>query len=111
MKTELLTSIFTEQQLGAVKEIITHGSWGSSDIDFGDSGEESDAYGYFTNLGKGKQFSGFMSGVKKAIKKSETKAIKHCSNWWQNGSGDMMFFNLDLLECTATELEEWAANK
>ncbi len=111
MKTELLTSIFTEEQLKAIKLIITNGFWGDCDIEFG-SGENTEvkyACGYYTNMGKDKSFSGFMSGVSKTIKKSGTKALTMCNDWWQDGSGDMMFFNMELLECNYNELEKWAS--
>jgi hypothetical protein len=49
-----------------------------------------------------------LSGISKKITKSGTTAIKMCPDWWGDGSGDMMFFNMDLLECTYEELEEWA---
>lgn len=101
-------NIFTEKQLEAIKLIIIKGGWGDCDMKFGTNKECNDAYGYFTNMDKSKEFSGLMSGIAKTIKKSGTTAIKMCSDWWGDGSGDMMFFNMDLLECNANELGEWA---
>jgi hypothetical protein len=107
MKTEHF-NIFSEKQLSAIKLIIKNGGWGDTDMIFGKNVNPNYAYGFTTNIGKGKKFSGLMSGISKTIESSGTEAIKHCSDWWQDGSGDMMFFNLDLLECDTNELHEWA---
>jgi len=100
--------IFTEKQIEAIKLIIINGYWGDCDIEFGSSTETAYACGYSTNLDKNKQFSGLMSGISKTIKASGTVAIKMCSDWWGDGSGDMMFFNMGLFECDDNELLEWA---
>ncbi len=109
MKTEHF-NIFTEKQIETIKEIIIKGFWGDADIEFGENEKTNYGLGYFTNMGKGKAFSGFMSGIAKTIDSSNTEAIKMCSDWWQDGSGDMMFFNADLLECDSDELKKWATN-
>jgi hypothetical protein len=107
MRTEAF-NIFTEKQLEAIKLIIRKGGWGDTDMEFGENGACNYAYGYFTNMGKSKEFSGILSGISKTIKASGTTAIKMCSDWWEDGSGDMVFFNMDFLECEPEELKEWA---
>lgn len=113
MKTELL-NIFTEKQIEVIKDIITHGGWGDCDMEFGDNLTNNHAWGCLTNLkDKGKysrkELSGICSGISKKIKESNCKSVKMVSDWWQDGSGDMMFFNLDLLGIDdSIELDEWA---
>jgi len=108
MKTELF-NIFTEKQIEAIKSIIKKRCWGDTDMEFGKNKEINYALGYYTNLDKGKEFSGILSGISKTIKSTETNVIKMCPDWWGDNSGDMMFFNMDLLECKELELEQWAA--
>jgi hypothetical protein len=98
-------SIFNEKQIETLKEVIRN-PWGDCDMNFGDNKEENEAYGYFTNLKKGKEHSGIMSGISKTIKSSQTKAFKHCSNWWGDGNGDILFVNIDLIN--KDELNNWA---
>jgi|GEM_PF-2280148 len=102
-------SIFNEEQIEAIKLILREGGWGDTDMEFGNKIHPNYAYGYYTNMKKGKQFSGLMSGISKKIKSSETEAVKMCSDWWGDGNGDVMFFNLDFLD--ETELDNWAENK
>ncbi len=108
MKAEYL-NIFTDKQIEAIKLIIIKGGWGDCDLEFGINKHCNDAYGYSTNINKGKEFSGILSGISKTIKSTGTNAIKMCPDWWNDGSGDMMFFNLDLLECEAGDLKKWAS--
>jgi hypothetical protein len=107
VKIEQAFSIFNENQIEAIKLIIREGFWGDCGERFADNKIYS-ANGYYTNMNKGKQFSGIMSSVSKTIKSSETNLILMISDWWQNGRGDMMFFNMDLID--ETELENWANN-
>lgn len=103
-------SIFSEKQIEAIKSIIRNGAWGDTDMEFGDNKETNYAYGFFTNRASGrtKEFSGICSGISKKIKESNCKAVKMVSDWWGDGkSGDMMFFNIDLLG-TSRELFEWS---
>ena len=98
--------VFTPKQIEAIKQIIKDEFWGDCDMEFGDK-KTSYAYGYCTNLKKGKQHSGVMSGISKVIKAKKLNFITMISDWWQDGSGDMMFINLDVLDKDA--LEQWAA--
>ena len=105
VKIEDVFSIFNEKQIQAIKLIIKEGFWGGCDQEFGDKKNYS-AHGYFTNLKKGKEFSGLMSGVSKILKSSGTNLISMCSDWWGDGSGDMIFFNMELID--EKELLDWA---
>lgn len=98
-------AFFSETQIEAIKEIIRSGFWGDSDQGFQDE-KIYYAYGYTTNMGKGKEWSGKLSGISKKIESSNTNVIIHCSDYWQDGSGDMMFFNMELLD--SDELSDWA---
>jgi len=98
-------AMFNEKQIEAIKLIIRKGLWGDCDKEFADK-KTYYAHGYETNMGKGKEFSGLMSGVSKTLKLSGTNLISMCSDFWGDGSGDMMFFNMDLID--ENELENWA---
>lgn len=98
-------SIFNESQIEAIKQIIRNGFWGDCDQEYADK-KTYDSIGYRTNLNKGKEWSGKLSGISKKIHRTGTNLICMCSDWWGDGSGDMMFFNRDLLD--EKELENWA---
>ena len=97
--------MFNEKQIQAIKLIVRKGFWGDTDMTFADN-KIYYAYGYYTNMNKGKEFSGLMSGISKTLKTSGTNLILMCSDWWGDGSGDMVFFNMDLID--ETELKNWA---
>lgn len=97
--------IFNEKQIEAIKLIVRKGFWGDCDQEFPDK-KTYYAHGYFTNMNKGKEFSGLMSGISKTLKSSGTNLISMCSDWWQDGSGDMMFFNMEIIDDEA--LQQWA---
>ena len=103
-------NIFNENQIQTIKEIIIKGHWGSTDIKFGKNAETTEAEGFLTKINKTKEHSGTVSGIAKTIKSSKTTAFANCSNWWGDGSGGMMFFNLEQLDCTFGELLTWAKN-
>lgn len=103
----IFSNLFTEKQIEAIKLIIRNGFWGDCDMNFGAGKETSYAYGYYTNTsGKGKEFSGTLSGISKTIKTTGTNAVTMRPDWWGDGSGDMMFFNLELMD--KEELQKWA---
>ncbi len=107
VKTDELFAIFNESQIEAIKLIIRKGFWGDCDQEFSDA-KTYYGHGYFTNMNKGKEWSGKLSGISKTLKKSGTNLIIMCSDWWGDGSGDMMFFNMELID--EKELETWANN-
>ena len=49
-----------------------------------------------------------MSGISKKIKTEKLNFISHCSDWWGDGTGDMMFIAMDVIDARIEELEEWA---
>jgi len=98
-------TVFNDSQIEAIKLIIRKGFWGDCDQEFADQ-KTYYAHGYFTNMNMGKKFSGLMSGISKKIKSSNTNAISMCSDWWQDSSGDVMFFNMELID--EQELKNWA---
>lgn len=99
-------AIFSDKQIEAIKLIIKKEFWGDCDQEFADK-KTYYAYGYCTNLNKGKEWSGILSGISKKIKSSGTNLIAMVSDWWQDGSGDMLFLNMDLID--KNELEEWVS--
>jgi hypothetical protein len=118
MKTELF-DIFTPQQLQAIKDAIIYGAWGDTSQEFyGKDSQLSEthyAWGFCTNdIYKGGHFknrrsiSGIMSGISKKIKTEKLNFISHCSDWWGDGTGDMMFIAMDVVNAKIEELEEWA---
>lgn len=103
-------NIFTDKQIETIKLIIREGESFDAYIPFGIDNNESNAFGYSTNLSKSKVYSGIVSGIYKTINESNSSLMRNGSNWWGDNSGDVMFFNLDLLECSYQELENWAKN-
>ncbi len=105
VKIEEAFSIFNDNQIEAIKLIVRKGFWGDCSQEFADK-KTYYAHGYYTNMSKGKEFSGLMSGISKTLKASTTNLISMCSDWWGDGSGDMMFFNMELID--EKELQNWA---
>ena len=104
---------FTEKQIDVIKKVIRFGAWGDCDLEFGDNKETNYAYGYETNISKktnysGKEFSGICSGIAKTIKTKNLNFVKNISDYWGDGSGDMLFLNYDILD--REEIESWATN-
>lgn len=88
-----------EQQL--LKDTINRGFWGDTDNEFLDENgnvETESAYGYCTNDAadaghfKGRAISTmFRSIFQKLCPGGVGRYISHCSDWWGDGSGDMLF--------------------
>jgi hypothetical protein len=87
---------FTQVQRQTLKKIIKTGFWGDTEIIFSD-GLEYDAWAFTTNINSDASHSGIMSGIKKKLLKTNTNLICMCSDWWSDNSGDMIFFNTELL--------------
>lgn len=114
MKTELF-NIFNPTQIEILKEAVKYGIWGDTTHEFGNKGQVSaSGIGCCTNeikrggKYKGKQLSGFISTIKKVIKQNDLTFISSASDWWGDGSGDMIFFNIDELDTDWSELSKWA---
>ena len=100
-------AFLSEKQLLAVKYVLANNFWGDCSQEF--KGATHYAYGYITKGNKaqnGKEWSGIWSGIKKAIENNPQPYLAHISDWWQNGSGDVLFVNIDLLD--GNEVETWA---
>lgn len=104
-----------EQQL--LKDTINNGFWGDCDCEFlkEDGTEETvSAYGYCTNDAqdagnfKGHIVSSMFRSIYKKLCAGEGNRIgrqlSHCNDWWEDGSGDMLFIRAAEHEA----FEEWA---
>lgn len=107
VKVEEAFSMFNEQQAEAIKLIIRNRFWGGTDQEFADN-KLYYAYGFYTNMpkGKGKEYSGLMSGISKKVKASGTNLILMRPDFWNDGSGDMILFNMELMD--EEDLMNWS---
>ena len=112
--------LLTEEQKQVLADTIIYGGWGDCDMTFvNEDGEDVEryCYGYITNHAKdGGHFSGRkLSALFRSLySKVETKRyhsrsgageiICHYNNWWDDGSGDVLFIRGDVCD----EAEAWA---
>ena len=98
--TKKLATIFTEKQIQVLKDSWRYGSWGDAEVNFSKDKDEwglgactNDAKhgGHFT----GRQISGIMSGISKKIDATHTDMVVNFPDWWGDGTGDMVFFNIE----------------
>lgn len=88
---------FNENEIQVIKDAILYGSWGDSEVRFGNDEEDSFGFGYCTNDAKrgghfaGRQISGLFSSISKKIEKFGINWMVHFPDWWGDGSGDMVF--------------------
>lgn len=113
---ENLVKELTEEQKQLLKDTINYGSWGGDLVDFVDEDGNlygHHAYGYCTNDAKNAgHFSGRkISAMFRAIYKKLCchdgiygEFLTHYSDWWGDGTGDMLFIKLELVNA----FEEWA---
>lgn len=115
---EKILSPLTDDEKTLLKDTILHGSWGDADYEFAEkdgSTSTKSMYGYCTNDAVlGGHFSGrivsqmFRSICKKmcglGAKKNIGEVISHCHDWWEDGSGDMLFIREEYVDM----FEEWA---
>lgn len=113
---ENLVKELTEEQKQLLKDTINYGFWGSDLADFVDEDGNlhgHPAYGYCTNDAKiAGNFSGRkISAMFRAIYKKlcchegiEGEFLTHYSDWWGDGTGDMLFIRMDLNDA----FEAWA---
>ena len=117
--TEELSKFFTEKQIQAMKDAWKYGSWGDCDIMFYGDDHNSYAFGACTNDIKngdhfsGRQISGILGGISRNIKNKNCNLVENIPDWWGDGSGDMIFFNVNafgLSEATDAwdEFNKWA---
>lgn len=100
----------TANAIQLIKDVIRYGYWGDSDFTF--NGKTKMGNGYITNDAKrgghfsGKQISGIMSGVAKAAKTHQCSFMASYTDWWGDGTGDVLAFSTDF--ASNDELNEWA---
>lgn len=115
-----IVSVLTVEQQQVLKDAIIHGSWGDSDYEFLDEKgdvETDSMYGYCTNDAKmgghfsGRKVSGLFRSIYNKLCAHDNHQIgrylSHCSDWWGDGSGDMLFIRSGYYET----FEEWAREK
>lgn len=101
---EKIVSVLTDEQKQVLKDTIIYGQWGDGTelfLDENGKDEEATMMGYCTNDAKNAgHFSGRkISGLFRAIYNKLCPAynhtmgpcISHYSDWWGDGSGDMLF--------------------
>lgn len=107
----------TDEQKQLIKDTLNWGDWGSTDMEFVNQEGEIKTFsseGYIVNKAKeAGHFNGrkvaamFRSIYKKlCIKGGCGEFLTHISNWWGNGSGDVIFIRDEYI----TAFEEWAKN-
>ena len=111
---ELIESVLSDEEQQLLKDTIRYGSWGDGQYDFKVDGEIRTEWmmGYCVNDAKdGGHFEGkklgpmFRSIYKKlGLEKGAGEYISHASDWWGDGSGDMLFVRDDVYQ----EIKEWA---
>lgn len=116
-KCEAIVASLSPDEKTILRDCIRYGAWGDTAEEFLDAdGNIQDAvycYGYCTNdASKGGHFKGrkvsslFRSLVAKlAPKNGVGEVFAHCSDWWGDGSGDMLFIRGSFYKL----FEEWAA--
>ena len=117
--TEELSKFFTEKQIQAMKDAWKYGSWGDCDIMFYGDDHNSYAFGACTNDIKqgghfsGRQISGILGGISRNIKNKNCNLVENIPDWWGDGSGDMIFFNVNAFDFGETtdawdEFNKWS---
>lgn len=114
---ETIISILTDDEQQLLKDTIKFGSWGDADYTFLDDNGNLETvmmWGYCTNDARdGGHFSGrivsqmFRSIYKKMCPKNYNQIghiISHCRDWWDDGSGDMLFIRSEYVDA----FEAWA---
>lgn len=115
-----VVSVLTDEQKQVLKDCINKGSWGDGDYEFLDKNgnvETVGMYGYCTNDAKkaghfqGRKMSGLFRGIYNRLCSKEYHheigcVISHCSDWWGDGTGDMLFIRYEYSDA----FEEWARN-
>ena len=113
-----IVSVLTKDEQQLLKDTIRYGGWGDSEMEFLDENgkiETVSMYGYCTNdAHKAGHFKGrIVSSMFRSIYKKMCPAnrnqigryISHCNDWWDDGSGDMLFIRTGYYQI----FEEWAS--
>lgn len=100
----------TANEIQFIKDIILYGYWGDASIEI--NGTIVLSNGYIINddqiyrTYKGKQVSGYTSSVSRVLDSHQCSFMKHCPDYWEDGSGDLFFFSENF--ASFDELEAWA---
>ena len=111
---EMLVTL-TDEQKQLLKDTIINGSWGGDDFEFLDNDgniETVRMIGYCTNDAKkaghfsGRKISAMFRSIYKKLCPTNGcgRYISHCSDWWGDGTGDMLFIRSEYYDA----FEEWA---
>lgn len=113
---ENIVSVLTDEQKQVLKDCINKGCWGDGDNEFlNENGEvvTDRMMGYCTNDAKlagnftGRKVSGLFRGIYNrlcALDHRVGEVLSHCSDWWGDGSGDMLFIRYAYVDA----FEQWA---
>lgn len=110
-----IVSILTDEQQQLLKDTIRYGCWGDSEFEFLDengNGETLPMMGYCTNDAKlagnfsGRKISAMFRSIYRKLcpKNGIGRFISHHSDWWGDGSGDMLFIRTGYYDA----FEQWA---
>lgn len=115
-----VVSVLTPEEKQLLRDTITKGFWGNTDYEFLDdngNAETTGSYGYCTNDAKlaghftGRKISSMFRSIYRKLCSGDGheigRVLSHCSDWWENGSGDMLFIREGYYEI----FEEWARAK
>lgn len=113
-----ITSVLTAEQVQLLKDTIIYGSWGDTEEEFIEDGKVVTdwCFGYCTNDAKrgghfsGKKISSMFRSMFSRLNMIDGKGkyISHCSDWWCDGSGDMLFIRDLNDERLYESFEKWA---
>lgn len=117
---EAIISVLTENEKQLLKDAIRYGAWGDCEQEFlSDKKEVYSAlcYGYCTNYAKcgghfkGREISNMFRSIYRKLCTYNSKHqigeyISHCNDWWEDGSGDMLFIRQPWYEV----FEKWASD-
>ena len=114
---KLFEAVFTENEIQALKDAWRYGAWGDSEVNFGD-GEEWGLGACTNDIKKGghfsgRQISGIVSSISKKADEMDSYLLVCEPDWWGDGSGDMVFFNIEALGYDNSDdawkaLNEWS---
>lgn len=109
-----IVSILTDEQQQLLKDTIRYGFWGDAEYEFLDENGNAEILpmmGYCTNDAKlagnfnGRKISAmFRSIYRNLCPNGVGRFISHHSDWWGDGSGDMLFIRTGYYDA----FEEWA---
>lgn len=117
-QVKAMVAVLPEEQQQLLKDTIVYGSWGDTEVTFiNEEGEHEDAMcmGYITNDAKmagnfsGRKISAMFRSIynKMCPVGGYGKVISHISDWWCDGSGDVLFIHTDWVDA----FEAWAREK